>query len=205
MKKLLLITGIAIIMAYTAESQIKFGVRGAVVTSTIEADRIQTTNYSVESINDSKIGFQIGVISQIQIQRFFLQPELLLSTSGGAVRVIDLRNNNSQIKDQRFTKIDIPVLVGGKMGPIRLGVGPVATMVIKSKSELSDIDEFNDKFRKATFGYQAGVGLDIWKLALDIKYEGNLSRMGDNLTIAGQELAFDSRVSQWIFGVALFF
>lgn len=205
MKKLLLLTGLAITMAYTAQSQIKIGVRGAVTSSTIEADRIQTTNYSLETINDSKIGFQIGLISQVQIRKFFLQPELLLSTSGGSVRVRDLRDGTSQVKDQRFTKVDIPVLLGGKMGPLRLGVGPVATMVIKSKSELSDINEFDDKFKSATFGYQAGVGLDIWKLAFDVKYEGNLSRMGDRVTIAGQDMKFDSRVSQWVFGVALFF
>jgi hypothetical protein len=205
MKKLLLLTGLAITMAYSAHSQIKIGVRGAVTSSTIEADKIQTTNYSLETINDSKIGFQIGLISQVQIQKFFIQPELLLSTSGGAVRVSDLRDGTSQVKDQRFTKIDIPVLLGGKMGPLRLGVGPVASMVIKSKSELNDIDEFDDKFKSATFGYQVGAGLDIWKLAFDVKYEGNLSRMGDRVTIAGQDMKFDSRVSQWIFGVALFF
>lgn len=178
---------------------------GAVTTSTIEADKITTNNYSVETINDAKVGFQIGLISQIQIRKFFLQPELLLSTSGGVVRVTDLGNGSSQLKDQRFTKVDIPVLVGGKWGPLRLGVGPVASIVIKSKSELSDINQFDDKFKSATFGYQAGIGLDIWKLALDVKYEGNLSRMGDKVTIAGQNYSFDGRVSQWVFGAALFF
>jgi hypothetical protein len=38
-----------------------------------------------------------------------------------------------------------------------------------------------------------------------VKYEGNLSRMGDKVTIAGSDVSFDRRVNQWIFGVALFF
>lgn len=205
MKRLILLTCFAVAMVYTAQSQIKFGFRAAVTSSTMEADRIETANYSLETVKDAKIGFQAGIISQIQIRTFFIQPELLLATSGGVVRVRDLNNNTVQLKDQKFTKVDIPVLLGGKWGPVRLGVGPVASMVIKSKSELNDIEEFDDKFRKATFGYQAGVGLDIWKLAFDVKYEGNLSRLGEEVEIAGEDVSFDRRGSQWVFGVALFF
>jgi hypothetical protein len=203
MRKLLLLTGLTIVMAYSAQAQIKFGVRGAVTSSTIEADKVSANGYTIESVNNAKIGFQVGLVSQIQIQNFFIQPELLLSTSGGVIKVTDV--NGQRLRDQKFTKVDIPVLVGGKLGPLRLGVGPIATMVIKSKSELNDEDQFSDKFKKATFGYQVGVGLDVWKLAFDVKYEGNLSRMGDGVTIAGQKQNFDSRVNQWIFGVALFF
>lgn len=205
MKKLLLLTGLAVTLAFNAQSQIKFGFRAGVTSSTIEADRIQTSDYDVDAINDSKIGLQAGIISQITVGGLFIQPELLLSTSGGAVRVRNLRDGTSQVKDQKFTKVDLPVLIGGKLGPLRLGVGPIASMVIKSKSELKDIDGFSDKFNKATFGYQAGVGLDIWKLAFDVKYEGNLSRLGSDVKIAGENYSFDSRTSQWVFGVALLF
>lgn len=203
MKKFLLILSLAIVMAYNAQSQIRFGVRAGVISSTMEADKVESNGYTVESVNNAKVGFQVGLLSQIQIQKFFLQPELLLSTSAGVLRVSDV--SGSSLRDQRFTKVDIPVLVGGKWGPLRLGVGPVASMIIKSKSELDDIDQFDDKFKSATFGYQAGVGLDLWKLALDVKYEGNLSRLGDGVTIAGQHKSFDSRISQWVFGVGLFF
>jgi hypothetical protein len=205
MKKLLLLASVAIVMAFNAQSQIKFGVRGAVTSSTVEADKVEANGYTLESINDAKVGFQVGLVSQIQIQKFFIQPELLLATSGGVVKVSQIGSTNGQLKDQKITKVDIPVLVGGKMGPLRIGVGPVASMVIKSKSELSDIDQFDDKFKKATWGYQVGAGLDIWKLALDVKYEGNLSRWGDKVVIAGDDVNFDRRISQWVFGVALFF
>lgn len=203
MKKLLLLSCFAVVMAFSAQSQIKFGVRGAVTSSTVEADKVSANGYTIESVNDAKVGFQIGVVSQIQIRKLFIQPELLLSTSGGVLKVSDI--NGSRLNDQRVTKVDIPVLVGGKMGPLRLGVGPVASIMVKSKSDLNDYDQFDDKFRKATWGYQVGAGLDIWKLAFDVKYEGNLSRWGDKVVIANQDVSFDRRLSQWVFGVALFF
>ncbi len=203
MKKLLLLSCFAVVMAFSAQSQIKFGVRGAVTSSTVEADKVSANGYTIESVNDAKVGFQIGVVSQIQIRKLFIQPELLLSTSGGVLKVSDI--NGSRLNDQRVTKVDIPVLVGGKMGPLRLGVGPVASIMVKSKSDLNDYDQFDDKFRKATWGYQVGAGLDIWKLAFDVKYEGNLSRWGDKVVIGNQDVSFDRRLSQWVFGVALFF
>ncbi len=203
MKKLLLLSCFAFVMAFSAQSQIKFGVRGAVTSSTVEADKVSANGYTIEAVNDAKVGFQIGVVSQIQIRKLFIQPELLLSTSGGVLKVSDV--NGSRLNDQKITKVDIPVLVGGKMGPLRLGVGPVASMIIKSKSELNDYDQFDDKFKKATWGYQVGAGLDIWKLAFDVKYEGNLSRWGDKVVIGNQDVSFDRRLSQWVFGVALFF
>jgi hypothetical protein len=203
MKKLLLLSCFAVVMTLSAQSQIKFGVRGAVTSSTVEADKVSANGYTIESVNDAKVGFQIGVVSQIQIQKLFIQPELLLSTSGGVLKVSDV--NGSRLNDQRVTKVDIPVLVGGKMGPLRLGVGPVASIMVKSKSDLNDYDQFDDKFKKATWGYQVGAGLDIWKLAFDVKYEGNLSRWGDKVMIGNQDVSFDRRISQWVFGVALFF
>lgn len=203
MKKLLLLSCFAVVMTLSAQSQIKFGVRGAVTSSTVEADKVSANGYTIESVNDAKVGFQIGVVSQIQIRKLFIQPELLLSTSGGVLKVSDI--NGSRLNDQRVTKVDIPILVGGKMGPLRLGVGPVASIMIKSKSDLNDYDQFDDKFRKATWGYQVGAGLDIWKLAFDVKYEGNLSRWGDKVVIGNQDVSFDRRLSQWVFGVALFF
>lgn len=203
MKKILLLSCFAAIMALNAHSQIKFGVRAGVTSSTVEADKIESQGYTIESVNDAKVGFQIGVLSQIQIQKFFIQPELLFATSGGVLRVSDV--NGSTLRDQNISKVDIPVLVGGKWGPLRLGVGPVASIVVKSKSELNDIDQFDDKFKSATWGYQLGAGLDIWKLALDVKYEGNLSRWGDAVSIGNQNVSFDRRISQWVFGVGLFF
>jgi opacity protein-like surface antigen len=191
-------------MAVSAQSQIKFGIRAGLTSSTVEADKIEFTNSNttIETANDAKVGIQFGLFSQITLGGLFIQPELLLATSGGVIKVHDITNNTTTLKDQRFTKVDLPVLVGAKMGPLRIGVGPVASMVLNSKSELTDLSGYDDKFKKATFGYQAGIGLDIWKLAIDLKYEGNLSKLGDGVTVAGEKRSFDSRTRQWILGVA---
>ena len=97
-------------------------------------------------------------------------------------------------------------MVGYKFGPARIQAGPVASIIIDSKSALSDYDNYNEEFNGATWGYQVGVGLDILKkVTLDVKYEGNLSKLGDGVTVLGQERSFDSRNSQFVFNVGIFF
>jgi hypothetical protein len=111
----------------------------------------------------------------------------------------------SEFGKQKFYKLDLPVIVGVKVGPLKLQAGPVGTMVIKSKSDLLDKYNLQETFRGATFGYQAGLGLELSSLLVDVKYEGNLSKLGDGVEIAGQNFNFDQRMHQWIFSVGFLF
>ena len=192
------------LVSLPAFSQFKVGVRLGVSSTSLKAkDLVVSSDTRVETLNNTLVGFQGGVMAQVSMFGIFLQPELLFTTSGGQILVKDA--TYSRIVDQKFNNIEIPVLVGAKFGPLRLGVGPVATMVLKSKSELDDVSNYGDKFNKATFGYQAGVGLDIWKFAIDLKYEGNLSKLGNGVNIKGQSYSFDSREHQLILGLGIFF
>jgi len=191
----------------TAFSQIKLGVRAGVSSSTIRSSDITSGNYQITSLSNAKVGFQFGLMSQIKIVGFYLQPELLFSSTGGEVQVKDVTSGKTSITSQRFSKLDIPVVFGKKFGPARLGLGPVASIILNKPTDLVDPNgtSFASKFNGATFGYQLDLGLDIWKLVFDVKYEGNLSKLGNGVTIGGTERKFDSRNSQWIFGVGLFF
>lgn len=189
---------------------IKFGVRGAITSSTLKATDFTTTGSNgtkVETLKNAKYGFQGGLIARITLVGIFIQPELLLSSTGGEVRLTNITTNQIESIKQTFTKLDIPVIVGTKLGPFRMGVGPVASIILNKPSETLTVLSQNveTKFNKATFGYQLNVGLDLGKkIALDLKYEGNLSRLGNGMTIGGNPYKFDSRNNQFILGLALF-
>jgi len=142
---------------------------------------------------------------QVAFAGMYLQPEMLLSSTGGEVQVKDI--NATVVMNQRFTKLDVPVIIGKKIGPLRLGLGPVASVILNKPSDAVNFSSTSvqSKFHNATFGYQLDLGLDIWKLAFDLKYEGNLSTLGNGVVIGGNTYSFDSRNRQWIFGVGLFF
>ncbi|HKL08125.1 MAG TPA: porin family protein [Bacteroidales bacterium] len=219
MKKLVLIAFLALpfFMVSQSQAQIKFGIKAGLTSTSIKADEVYTdiNDANIQELKvkgqNANVGFQGGIFSRITIVNFYVQPELLFTSTSGEVEVTTLFADNqteSVIKDQKFRQIDIPIMLGYKFGPVRLQAGPVGTIMLDSDPALSMVEtlEVKEEFNGATWGYQVGVGLDILKkVTIDVKYEGNLSKLGDGVKIAGQNRDFDSRNSQFIATVGIFF
>jgi hypothetical protein len=205
MKPRSLFIAIFALISVSAFSQIKLGVRAGLSSSSVSASDVTQNGYQISSLSNAKVGFQGGLMLQIAFAGAYIQPEMLLSSTGGEVQVKDI--TSTKVINQKFTKLDIPVIVGKKFGPLRLGLGPVASIILNKPSDAIDFSgtSVQSKFHNATFGYQLDLGLDIWKLAFDVKYEGNFSALGNGVNIGSNTYKFDSRNRQWIFGVGLFF
>ena len=209
MKKAFLLLVVISLFA-AANAQIKFGVKGGVNSSTIKMDDIITVTqgveeYSLEGIKTASIGFHAGLMTRVTFFGVFIQPELYFSSTGGEVEVTDLITQDVSIRKMEFKKLDIPVLAGFKFGPARVNAGPVASIIINSKADLIETAGYEEKLKGASFGYQAGVGIDILSISLDVRYEGNLSKLGDGVNIGGNDYEFDSRNPQFIFSLGIFF
>ena len=113
--------------------------------------------------------------------------------------------NEATAVKQNINRIDIPVLVGFKLKILKLEAGPVASFIISNNSDLKTITEYDMQWNKATIGYQAGIGLDVGKIALDVKYEGNLSKLGTGINIGNTTTSFDTRLNQIIVSIGFFF
>ncbi|HUW06490.1 MAG TPA: porin family protein [Williamwhitmania sp.] len=183
----------------------KFGIKAGVSSSRVKFSEIDLGNNLVAKEGNSITGMHFGVVSRVQLLGLFVQPELYFSSTGGDIKIVDISTGVETVRTQKFNKIDIPVLVGWKFGPARVGIGPVASIVISDKAVLKDYTGYDEQFNKATFGYQVGVGLDIWKIGFDLRYEGSLSKLGDGIKVLGQERSFDSRNPQLLASVALYF
>jgi hypothetical protein len=134
-----------------------------------------------------------------------IQPELYWNAGGGTVeQVVD--GGVTEILDVKFNRLDIPLLVGAKFGPARINLGPVGSIVLSESTDLTELEPDFELFSSAmTWGFQAGLGLDISKLSLDFRYEGSLSKLGESLSIGGSEFALDARPSQWIISLGWWF
>ncbi|MBN2347483.1 MAG: PorT family protein [Bacteroidales bacterium] len=204
-KKVFLVFIIMVAISQVTYSQFKFGIRGGINSSTVKADDFLTNDNKITYPKNASMGFHFGVVSQIKIFNVFIQPEVLLTTNKNDMTVEDLVSGEKSELIQTFNKLDIPVLLGIKFGPAKIEAGPVATILLKSSSELFDVASYEEKFKSAVFGYQAGIGLEVSKLAVELKYEGDLTRFGDGINVGGERLNFDSRLSQWIVTVGIFF
>lgn len=83
----------------------------------------------------------------------------------------------------RFLNIHMPILLGLKLGPLRAGVGPTLNKTLDVKRNIEDYENYEknatNEFKSFYLGYQAGVGLDISRLSLDLKYDASTNMLGD--------------------------
>jgi len=206
MKKLFIVL-VAVMFAMPVFSQVKFGIKGGLSTNNLAIDQTLAASSGdilLEKASEASYGFHGGLFVRLSLLGIYVQPEIIFTSAENKIKITE--NAVSEIRSQTFNKLDIPVLLGFKLGPLRINGGPAATIKISSPSELYDTQGYESLYKSATFGYQAGVGVDILKkLTLDLRYEGNLNQFGNELTVGGQTFELDQRSSAIIFSLGLMF
>ncbi|OOG75234.1 porin family protein [Algoriphagus sp. A40] len=150
--------------------------------------------------SDAQTGYHIGLFGRFGGAGFFVQPELLFTqTKGNFAYVPDAWSSASPEEyEAEFNRLDIPVMVGYRFFKlVRVMAGPIASININSEIKNSIETVENVEYKNATFGYQAGLGVDIGNLSVDAKYEGGLSKITENIGTYDT----DNRINQWVLSV----
>lgn len=211
MKKLSVII-LVVFLALPAFSQLKFGIKAGVSTNSLTMDDIKqitsgTTTYSVQRLEEAKYGFHGGVFMRVKLLALYVQPELLFASKSSAYTVKNVTAGTTKEVVQSMNKLDIPVMVGLKFGPVRLNAGPAGSLLIGTPKELIDDASFKSTYAKMSIGYQAGVGLDILKkLTIDLRYEGSLKKYQTQIeNLTGTTVNLDDRPNAFLFSLGLMF
>jgi opacity protein-like surface antigen len=211
MKKLLAFT-FTILLALPALAQLNFGLKAGLSSTSITMDEIKsvssgTHDYSIEEIEGMNYGFHGGLFVRLKITKLFIQPEFLFSTRTNEYKVTNVLTTDVNDVKQKFSKIDIPVMVGVKLGPARINAGPVGSFLINTPEELVDDPDIEAIYGRMSFGYQAGVGVDIInKLTVDLRYEGSLKKYQTQIeNAAGTSINLDDRPNAILLSLGLMF
>ena len=195
-----------------AQAQFKLGIKAGVSTTSLDPSDLNLLNENgVEelglALKEAKFGVHAGLVLRGQIGKFLIQPEILFNSNRVDFETTDLNTPGSlpELRNEKYQYLDIPFLFGYKFGPLRLMAGPEGHVFINSSSELLDFDNYDQKFDEFTFGWLAGIGLDIWNLMIDVRYEGNFSKFGDHIVFAGDEYQFDKSPSRILFSLGITF
>jgi len=203
MKKFIVIA-LALVLAAPLFSQVKFGLKAGASTDFTFTDlNFPGTDVIIQNAKDAEWGFQGGVFMRATFAAFYIQPELLLATATNSVTYDDVEAGGAPvIYNQKFNKLNIPVLLGVKVGPLRINAGPAASVMITDPKEIIE----GATYKRATFGYQAGLGFDLFKrLTFDVRYEGNLNQFGDEIKIGDETFTLDDRTGALLLQVGLIF
>jgi hypothetical protein len=198
MKKLLLFV-LALLIVLPAISQVNFGIKAGLSTTSFSMNDIKSipstsASYTVEKAKGANYGFHGGIFFRFTISKFYLQPEVLLSTRKNEY---NLTNDTTHITigvKQNFTKLDVPIMLGVKFGPLRINAGPSFNFLINSPDELIKDTNYNAIYTTRSVGYQAGVGLDVLKkLTIDVRFEGSLKKYQNTIESSLGSVSLDDR------------
>ncbi|MFT2010265.1 porin family protein [Pontibacter sp. 13R65] len=173
MKKILLtvLAGLAFVTAnaQVPASPFTLGIKGGVSSTKVLFNDVQSTSEFKDPKNIT--GYHAGAFARLQIAGFFIQPEAVLASSGGKIQVFDnqVTTPTGSSQEFKFTRLDVPILVGYNIfNVLRVQAGPVASIMMSAKQEGKTIDEY---MNESDWGIQGGVGIDISRLTLDLRYE----------------------------------
>ncbi len=187
---------IAFIMLSTygyAQVNIDFGIKAGLNYS-VNGDFIQSVNNNTLS-PDRAIGYHAGLFSKIG-RKIYLKPEVFYTKT------------SSDYKDDIFEtqKIDAPILLGVKcFGPISIFAGPAFQYIIDSKFEDLTVSDLENEF---SVGVNFGVGIQIKKISIDLRYERGLESneatiINNNTNVNIPEGRLDTRPEQIILSLSL--
>ncbi len=174
MKKLAVIA-ILIFIGYSANAQILPKVEGGLKFG------VNLSKLNTEQLFDSenRAGFLGGVWMRFGAAGLHFQPELYYTNKNTSLE----STTTPEINKVTFSSIDVPLLVGTKIGAMGIGArfntGPVVSFLIDEKQTFgqaaSNITRFSAKGQ--SFAWQFGAALDVRAISFDLRYELGLSEV----------------------------
>ncbi|MGY0407411.1 MAG: porin family protein [Polaribacter sp.] len=195
MKKVILIMCLAFAFSQTTNAQISYGVKGGLNYNNNGDATIYTVGKDiVKNSAKAKSGFHAGVWlrAKIPLIGLYVRPEIVYTQVKSEYVYKNIRT------DYTFKKIDVPVLIGKKfLGIGNAFIGPSFQYIIDDNFAFSSLS--TDDFDKFSIGLQMGVGVELGKLGVDVRWERGLSSSEAKFT----NVTVDNRTNQIILGLSL--
>lgn len=195
MRNLFFLLAIVIIIPTTAISQTATGI-GIKAGLNYNSNGDYFDAIQMNSKNpDRNVGYHIGLFGKIGNQVYF-RPELVYTST------------KSDYNDDSFKmqKLDAPLLVGLKvLGPLSIFGGPSLQYILDSEFDGIAINDVENDF---SVGLNFGIGLNLNKLGIDLRYERGFSKneaafLGRNSISTDRLDTLETRPDQLILSVSL--
>lgn len=213
MKKILFLFAFVTFASFIHAQGIDWGIRAGLSTPDIRSNNANKFTLDANGVNnvtlaikEAKYGFHGGLWARFRILSFYVQPELLLNSSGASYSLDSFRSGTniaSAVKNESYLNLDMPILFGFKTSIVRIFAGPVGHLHLSSTSELKDVlNTYQQKFDAMKWGYQVGLGFNLSSLELDLRYEGNFSQYGNHINVGGRAWETSTNPSRVIASLA---
>lgn len=180
MKKILfLIAVISLGLNSSAQDRIAVGIKAGINSTKLKLSDIPEAS---DIKNEAKSGGLFGAYAKLRlIGALSVQPEVYYAKKNTQLTSID--EDGTSTSDGTFNTWDIPLLVNLQLIDLKVikiyGLaGPVASFI--SKADFKDIEELKtENYSNMNWTFQAGGGVEFWRLTADVRYEWGLKDISD--------------------------
>lgn len=132
--------------------------------------------------SENKAGMLGGLWFRFGAAGLHFQPEIYYTSKKTTLKSIATAEENQVT----FNSIDVPLLVGTKIGAmgagLRFNTGPVVSFIIDENQSISQATTNITRFdaKNQSFAWQFGTGVDLKSLSLDLRYELGISKLNQD-------------------------
>lgn len=196
-----------LLLSASAFAQVEFGVKAGLATQSLQEMRFDLSQSGREdiglAITDGDYGFQFGALLRIPFSdRFDLQTEVTFNSAKTDFQFEDPDQNATVFLRERYNDVNIPIMGSWKLAFLRLNAGPVGHFFVSSSSDLTDADGRDRTWDSFNLGYTLGASIDVSRITIDVRYDGNFSKYGEDFSVAGESFRVDQAAKRWIGSVA---
>jgi hypothetical protein len=181
MKKIFLVLAVFSLTATAATAQpIRLGVKAGLTMLSTDVKGEGAISDSWNEFRSKDIGWNVGLMARINLPltNLYVQPELLYNHANYRFTQKNplFSGSTGQTVTERLTHgtIELPVLLGFKVLFLNAQLGPTFTL-----ANLTDGEVY--KIKTADVGFQAGLGLTLKKVTIDLRYQGYFAKKWNDI------------------------
>jgi len=150
---------------------VQFGIKGGANLTGISSSAGSTFSSA------NQAGYLGGIWARFGALGFNFQPEAYLTSKD-----VNVTSTSGEVTQAKFTSVDVPLLIGGKVGAFGFGVrfytGPLVSFAIDKSQSFSGAvsDAVKLDYHDQNYAWQVGAGIDIKKFSIDLRYEAGLNK-----------------------------
>lgn len=192
MKRIHLILAATLLIAGTANAQIlDFGARVGIGTGTYDFHSTPIQGGTLEPAGERVCGYQGALFMRLSIPHFiYIQPEIQLAQRD---YIIGIKHTSlpKEYKTIHTYRVDFPLLMGIKLGAVRVFGGPVWRIDSQQQVKGGGTTPFNIIFNNNDIAAMGGIGVEFNGILFEVRYSGYLKQTSSEIRVAKENKKVD--------------
>jgi hypothetical protein len=162
--------------------------------------------YDIRYIGSSFVT-SAGFMMYNDVGPIFLQAELMGSAYRNEFLMSGYKNlsDATQLMQESYLILEIPVNAGIKIDDFKLGLGPVMEFLLDADSDWSRLSDYRNRIRPMDFSFQFMAGYNIGVLHIDIKYINKFSSLAESFQLGEDIMKYNRSANRLMLGLGLAF